>query len=177
VKDYPHQMSGGMRQRVMIAIALACRPRLMLADEPTTALDVTIQAQMIDLIGHLQSETGTSVILITHDLGVIAETAQEVAVMYAGQIVESSPTRDLFNTPLHPYTVGLMGSIPRMDGPIGKNVMLRTIPGMVPIPYNLPAGCRFQDRCSDVFSICREKEPPLLQHAANHFVRCWKYGG
>ena len=113
VKDYPHQLSGGMRQRVMIAIALACRPRLMLADEPTTALDVTIQAQMLDLIGRLQSETGTSVILITHDLGVIAEATQDVAVMYAGQIVERSPTRDLFSSPLHPYTVGLMGSIPR----------------------------------------------------------------
>ena len=143
VKDYPHQMSGGMRQRVMIAIALACRPRLMLADEPTTALDVTIQAQMLDLIGRLQSETGTSVILITHDLGVIAEAARDVAVMYAGRIVERSPTRDLFSSPLHPYTVGLMGSIPRLDGPAGRNALLRVIPGTVPPLYDLPAGCRF----------------------------------
>ncbi len=132
VKDYPHQLSGGMRQRVMIAIALACRPRLMLADEPTTALDVTIQAQMLDVIGRLQSETGTSVILITHDLGVIAEATRDVAVMYAGRIVERSPTRELFSSPLHPYTVGLMGSIPRLDGPAGRNALLRVIPGTVP---------------------------------------------
>ncbi len=157
VKDYPHQMSGGMRQRVMIAIALACRPRLMLADEPTTALDVTIQAQMLDVIGRLQSETGTSVILITHDLGVIAEAAQDVAVMYAGRIVEHSSARELFSSPLHPYTVGLMGSIPRLDGPAGRNALLRVIPGMVPPLYALPTGCPFQDRCPDVFSICREK--------------------
>ena len=176
VKDYPHQMSGGMRQRVMIAIALACRPRLMLADEPTTALDVTIQAQMLDVIGRLQSETGTSVILITHDLGVIAEAAQDVAVMYAGRIVEHSSTRELFSSPLHPYTVGLMGSIPRLDGPAGRNALLRVIPGMVPPLYALPTGCPFQDRCPDVFSICREKEPVLKENSAGHAVRCWKYG-
>ena len=176
VKDYPHQMSGGMRQRVMIAIALACRPRLMLADEPTTALDVTIQAQMLDVIGRLQSETGTSVILITHDLGVIAEAAQDVAVMYAGRIVEHSSARELFSSPLHPYTVGLMGSIPRLDGPAGRNALLRVIPGMVPPLYALPTGCPFQDRCPDVFSICREKEPVLKENSAGHAVRCWKYG-
>lgn len=176
VKDYPHQMSGGMRQRVMIAIALACRPRLMLADEPTTALDVTIQAQMLDVIGRLQSETGTSVILITHDLGVIAEAARDVAVMYAGRIVERSPTRELFSSPLHPYTVGLMGSIPRLDGPAGRNALLRVIPGTVPPLYDLPTGCPFQDRCPDVFLICREKEPVLKENSAGHAVSCWKYG-
>ena len=177
IRDYPHQLSGGMRQRVMIAIALACRPRLMLADEPTTALDVTIQAQMIDLIGQLQSETGTSVILITHDLGVIAETARTVAVMYAGRIVESSAARELFSDPLHPYTVGLINSLPRLDGPAGRDAMLSTIPGTVPPLYALPAGCPFQDRCPDVFSRCREEEPVLKETDTAHAVRCWKYGG
>ncbi len=177
VKDYPHQLSGGMRQRVMIAIALACRPRLMLADEPTTALDVTIQAQMLDVIGHLQSDTGTSVILITHDLGVIAEATRDVAVMYAGRIVERSPTRDLFSSPLHPYTVGLMGSRPRLDVPAGRNALLKVIPGVVPPLYDLPTGCLFQDRCPEVFSVCREKEPFLKEISEGHAVRCWKYGG
>jgi oligopeptide/dipeptide ABC transporter ATP-binding protein len=176
VNNYPHQLSGGMRQRVMIAIALACRPRLMLADEPTTALDVTIQAQMLDLIGRLQSEIGTSVILITHDLGVIAEATREVAVMYAGQIVERSPTRELFSAPLHPYTVGLIGSIPGLRGPTGKPGMLSVIPGTVPSLSNLPAGCRFQDRCPDVFSPCREKEPLMKEYSPGHSARCWKYG-
>jgi peptide/nickel transport system ATP-binding protein len=176
VKDYPHQMSGGMRQRVMIAIALACRPRLMLADEPTTALDVTIQAQMLDLIGRLQSETGTSVILITHDLGVIAEATRDVAVMYTGQIVERSPTRELFTAPLHPYTVGLMGSMPGLRGSTGRNAMLSVIPGTVPSLSNIPAGCRFRDRCPDAFSTCSEKEPVMTENPAGHFVRCWKYG-
>jgi len=167
-------MSGGMRQRVMIAMALACRPRVMLADEPTTALDVTIQAQMIDLIGRLQSETGTSVILITHDLGVIADATQEVAVMYAGQIVERSTTRELFTSPLHPYTVGLMGSIPRMEGPAGRGAFLKAIHGTVPPLYDLPPGCRFQDRCPDIFSLCRS-EPVLQSNRPGHAVRCWKY--
>ena len=174
VKDYPHQMSGGMRQRVMIAIALACRPRVMLADEPTTALDVTIQAQMIDLIRSLQSETGTALVLITHDLGVIAEAAEDVAVMYAGRIVESSPTRELFSNPLHPYTVGLMGSIPRLSGPAGRGVYLKAIPGTVPPLNHLPAGCRFQDRCPDLFSRC-SIEPTLEENSPGHAVRCWKY--
>ena len=175
VREYPHQMSGGMRQRVMIAIALACRPRVMLADEPTTALDVTIQAQMIDLIRSLQSETGTALLLITHDLGVIAEAAEDVAVMYAGQIVESSTTRELFSNPLHPYTVGLMGSIPRMEGPTGRGAYLKVVPGTVPPLYDLPAGCRFQDRCPDVFSRC-STEPTLDESSPGHSVRCWKYG-
>jgi oligopeptide/dipeptide ABC transporter ATP-binding protein len=174
VRDYPHLMSGGMRQRVMIAMALACRPRVMLADEPTTALDVTIQAQMIDLIARLQSETGTSVILITHDLGVVAESTQKVAVMYAGQIVEHCATRELFSSPLHPYTVGLMGSIPRMEGPAGRGAFLRAIRGTVPPLYNLPPGCRFQDRCPDVFSVCRREPAPELNQTG-HTVRCWKY--
>ncbi|MDP1989391.1 MAG: ABC transporter ATP-binding protein [Syntrophales bacterium] len=177
VKDYPHHLSGGMRQRVMIAIALACRPRLMLADEPTTALDVTIQAQMLDVIGRLQSDTGTSVILITHDLGVIAEAARDVAVMYAGRVVERSPTRNLFSSPLHPYTMGLMASRPRLDGPAGRNALLRVIPGAVPPLYDLPAGCPFQDRCPEVFSVCREKEPVLKEISEGHAACCWKYGG
>lgn len=176
VRDYPHQMSGGMRQRVMIAIALACKPRLMLADEPTTALDVTIQAQMLDLIGRLQSETGTAVLLITHDLGVIAEATREVAVMYAGQVVERSATRDLFAAPLHPYTAGLMGSIPALSGSAGRDALLNVIPGTVPSLGTLFTGCRFQDRCPDVGALCREQEPVLKEHAPDHAVRCWKHG-
>jgi len=174
--DYPHQMSGGMRQRVMIAIALACRPRVMLADEPTTALDVTIQAQMIDLIDCLRQETGTAVVLITHDLGVVAETAETVAVMYAGQVVEQGPVRDLFSSPLHPYTRGLMNSVPRMNMPIGKDVFLKAIPGSVPPLDYLPAACRFQDRCPDVFAVCRERAPALEEIFAGHDCRCWLHG-
>jgi peptide/nickel transport system ATP-binding protein len=180
VKEYPHQMSGGMRQRVMIAIALACRPSLMLADEPTTALDVTIQAQIFDLMGRLQSETGTSILLITHDLGVVAEVARDVAVMYAGHIVEHGPTQAIFAAPLHPYTVGLLESIPHITGPGGREAMLKVIPGVVPPLYHLPSGCRFQDRCPDVFTVCRTEEPILKKNtknnAAGHAVRCWKYG-
>ena len=171
--DYPHQLSGGMRQRVMIAIALACRPRMMLADEPTTALDVTIQAQMIDLIGCLRQETGAAVVLITHDLGVVAETAETVAVMYAGQIVEQGPVRELFSSPLHPYTQGLMNSVPRMDGPIGRDRFLKAIDGSVPPLYNLPPACRFQDRCCYVFALCRERAPMLEPIASDHDCRCW----
>ncbi len=174
--DYPHQMSGGMRQRVMIAIALACRPRVMLADEPTTALDVTIQAQMIDLIGCLREETGAAVVLITHDLGVVAETAETVAVMYAGQIVEQGSVRELFSSPLHPYTQGLMNSVPRIDGSFGRDVFLKAIPGAVPPLYNLPAACRFQDRCPDVFQVCREQAPALEEIVPGHDCRCWLYG-
>jgi peptide/nickel transport system ATP-binding protein len=174
--DYPHQLSGGMRQRVMIAIALACRPRVMLADEPTTALDVTIQAQMLDLIGCLREETGAAVVLITHDLGVVAETAENVAVMYAGQIVEQGPVRDLFSSPLHPYTQGLMNSVPRMNGPVGRDLFLKAIPGTVPPLYNLPAACRFQERCPDVFAICRERAPVLEEIVPGHDCRCWLHG-
>jgi peptide/nickel transport system ATP-binding protein/oligopeptide transport system ATP-binding protein len=174
--DYPHQMSGGMRQRVMIAMALACQPRLMLADEPTTALDVTIQAQMIDLINRLQQETGTAIVLITHDLGVIAEAAQDVAVMYAGLIMEKCPVNALFTAPLHPYTIGLLESIPRMDGPAGRDILLRDIPGAVPALDALPTGCRFRDRCPDAMAICVEEPPVLKTWAEEHHVRCWKYG-
>ena len=173
--NYPHQMSGGMRQRVMIAMALACNPRLMLADEPTTALDVTIQAQILDLINKLKEEVGTSVVLVTHDLGIIAEAAQFAAVMYAGKIVEYSGVEELFSNPLHPYTVGLMESIPKMDTQSEERIYLRVIPGAVPNLYELPKGCSFQDRCSYTMDICREKEPHLREKTFNHQVRCWKY--
>jgi peptide/nickel transport system ATP-binding protein len=173
--DYPHQMSGGMRQRVMIAMALACNPRLMLADEPTTALDVTIQAQILDLINQLKTENGTSVILVTHDLGVIAEAAQWVAVMYAGRIVEQGAVSALFETPLHPYTLGLMLSIPRMDEKKETRSRLAVIPGSIPPLYNLPAGCSFQERCGDVMAVCRQRHPELTEPILNHQVRCWKY--
>jgi peptide/nickel transport system ATP-binding protein len=174
-RDYPHQMSGGMRQRVMIAMAMACNPRLMLADEPTTALDVTIQAQIIDLINHLKTEKGTSVILVTHDLGVIAEAAQWVAVMYAGQIVEYCTVSALFEKPLHPYTIGLMASIPRMDRKKGEQDRLAVIPGSIPPLYDLPGGCSFQSRCPYVMTICRQVHPELTVPVPNRRVRCWKY--
>jgi oligopeptide/dipeptide ABC transporter ATP-binding protein len=176
INDYPHQMSGGMRQRVMIAMALSCNPRLMLADEPTTALDVTIQSQILDLINRLKEETGTSIILISHDLGVIAEAAQLVAVMYAGKIAEYSPAAGLFSTPLHPYTQGLMRSLPRADENGENASYLKTITGSVPPLYALPAGCRFQDRCPEVMEICRIEEPGLKEETTGHMVRCWLYG-
>jgi peptide/nickel transport system ATP-binding protein len=174
-REYPHQMSGGMRQRVMIAMAIACAPRLMLADEPTTALDVTIQAQILDLIGRLKEETGTSVILITHDLGIVAEAAQSVAVMYAGRIVEYGEVGDVFSTPLHPYTRGLTASIPKLHQKVNRQDVLPVIPGMVPSLYHLPEGCRFQDRCPEVMDVCRHQEPELKKNAGLHTVRCWKY--
>ncbi len=174
LKDYPHQLSGGMRQRVMIAMALACRPKLMLADEPTTALDVTIQAQILDLIDQLKGETGTSVIMITHDLGVIAETAQKIAVMYAGRIVEYTSVEQIFATPLHPYSIGLLESIPRIA--IGsRDVLLNPIVGQVPSLYDLPRGCAFQERCSHSMRACLEEMPPLKSKSPGHLVRCWKY--
>ncbi|MBI4633368.1 MAG: ABC transporter ATP-binding protein [Deltaproteobacteria bacterium] len=175
IRDYPHQMSGGMRQRVMIAMALSCNPRLMLADEPTTALDVTIQAQIMELISALKEETGTSVIIITHDLGVIAEAAQFVAVMYAGRIVEYAPAAVLFAMPLHPYTRGLMNSIPRIDRDYGRDDYLEAIPGAVPALNDLPAGCPFHDRCPWVMETCRVNEPVLTEESHGHQVRCWKY--
>jgi oligopeptide/dipeptide ABC transporter ATP-binding protein len=176
VRNYPHQLSGGMRQRAMIAMAVSCKPRLMLADEPTTALDVTIQAQIIDLMNRLKEDVGTSIILITHDLGVIAEAAQYVAVMYTGGIVEYSSAGNLFSTPLHPYTVGLMESIPKITASWGKDDYLKVIPGVVPPLYNLPAGCSFQERCPHVMNICREKEPLLKEKNPGHKVHCWLYG-
>lgn len=176
VRSYPHQMSGGMRQRAMIAMAISCRPRLMLADEPTTALDVTIQAQIIDLMNRLKDDVGTSIILITHDLGVIAEAAQYVAVMYTGGIVEYSSAENLFSTPLHPYTVGLMESMPKINAQEGQDEYLKVIPGVVPPLYNLPMGCSFQDRCPHVMNICREEEPLLKEKNPGHKVHCWLYG-
>jgi peptide/nickel transport system ATP-binding protein/oligopeptide transport system ATP-binding protein len=175
VRNYPHQMSGGMRQRVMIAMALCCGPKLMLADEPTTALDVTIQAQILELIGRLKKDTGASVILITHDLGVIAEAAEHVAVMYTGQVVECASVESLFSRPLHPYTVGLMESIPKIDAARGRDEYLKVIPGMVPSLHNLPQGCTFQDRCPHTMQICREEEPQLKEHLPGHKVHCWLY--
>jgi len=176
MRDYPHQLSGGMRQRVMIAMALSCRPRLMIADEPTTALDVTIQAQILELIKQLQRELGTAVILITHDLGVISQTARQVAMMYAGQFVEWADAEVIFSRPLHPYTVGLLESIPRIGAKFGREKRLPMISGSAPDLAAIPAGCRFQDRCVDVMSVCRKLEP-TWQEKENpcHYVRCWKY--
>ena len=174
VLEYPHQLSGGMRQRAMIAMALACSPKLMIADEPTTALDVTIQAQILELINRLQQEKGMSVILITHNLGVIAETARKVAVMYAGRIVEYTDVRSIFASPKHPYTQGLLQSIPRLDEHHGRKERLEAIPGLVPSLLNLPKGCKFSNRCKYVFDRCVE-EPPLIETVPRHLVRCWLY--
>jgi oligopeptide/dipeptide ABC transporter ATP-binding protein len=174
VGDYPHQMSGGMRQRVMIAMALACNPKLLIADEPTTALDVTIQAQILDLMNRLKVETGAAILFITHDLGVIAEMAQQVAVMYAGRVMEYADAASLFGNPRNPYTVGLMGSIPVM-GRENAGGRLTTIPGVVPSLLRLPEGCLFSDRCPDAFEDCRRVEPEMIAVGPNHFVRCLKY--
>jgi oligopeptide/dipeptide ABC transporter ATP-binding protein len=174
LSDYPHQMSGGMRQRVMIAMALACNPQLMIADEPTTALDVTIQAQILDLMNKLKSETGASILFITHDLGVIAEMAQHVAVMYAGKVMEYTDIKTIFADPKNPYTVGLLQSIPVL-GRESKDNRLKTISGVVPSLLNLPSGCLYSDRCSDVFDDCHKVRPDMYQAATNHFVRCLKY--
>ncbi len=173
INYYPHQMSGGMRQRVMIAMAMCCNPRLILADEPTTALDVTIQAQIIDLIGRLKEQSGTAVVLITHDLGVIADAAQNVAVMYAGRVVEYGAVSDLFTVPLHPYTVGLLESTPRMKDRSNRDGYLKTIPGTVPDMHRLPKGCSFQDRCYHVMEQCRNQEPEWIEKSSDRYVRCW----
>jgi len=174
LSDYPHQMSGGMRQRVMIAMALACNPQLMIADEPTTALDVTIQAQILDLMNKLKTDTGAAILFITHDLGVIAEMAQNVAVMYAGKIMEYTDVKSLYANPKNPYTIGLLQSIPVL-GSKTKDHRLETISGVVPSLFNLPAGCLFSDRCPDVFDDCRRVEPKMYQVGKNHFARCLKY--
>ena len=174
LSDYPHQMSGGMRQRVMIAMALACNPKLMIADEPTTALDVTIQAQILDLMNKLKDETGASILFITHDLGVIAEMAQNVAVMYAGKVVEYTDVKTLYADPKNPYTIGLLQSIPVL-GRENKEARLKTISGVVPSLLNLPSGCLYNDRCPDVFNDCHRVEPEMYQVANNHYVRCLKY--
>lgn len=173
IRDYPHQMSGGMRQRVMIAMALACDPKLMIADEPTTALDVTIQAQILDLMNDIKHKKDTGIILITHDLGVVAEMADKVAVMYAGQIVEEANVKALFSNPLHPYTIGLLKSVPRIDqGAKTKRLRLYMIPGMVPDLVNLPKGCVFRDRCPEAEAIC--VNPPALERKkSGSIARCW----
>ncbi len=173
--EYPHQLSGGMRQRAMIAMALACRPALLIADEPTTALDVTIQAQILALILELQKELGMGLILITHDLGVVAQTAQRVIVMYAGKKVEEADVETLFASPRHPYTRGLMASIPAVPLPGTKtDARLVEIPGMVPSLTNLPAGCAFAPRCGLAIARCREEYPPLQALGANHLAACWR---
>ncbi|MBI2088935.1 MAG: ABC transporter ATP-binding protein [Deltaproteobacteria bacterium] len=171
VDDYPHQLSGGMRQRVMIAMALSCNPSLLIADEPTTALDVTIQAQILDLMNELQAQLGMALLLITHDLGVVAEQADEVAIMYAGKVVERSEAKSIFERPLHPYTVGLLNSLPGMGGK--KKKRLEAIPGVVPSPLELPSGCRFRDRCPKAAGICAEAEPPLEKKGEDHWVACY----
>jgi len=175
VKEYPHQLSGGMRQRVMIAMALSCNPKLLIADEPTTALDVTIQAQILDLLNELKAKLGMAVLLITHDMGVIAETAQRVMVMYAGKVVEEAPVKELFKEPLHPYTQGLLRSIPRIDLAATKKQRLEAIPGAVPSLLDLPPGCRFAPRCQFVKPMYTEKEPPLKEVKPGHKVACWLY--
>ncbi len=177
-REYPHQMSGGMRQRAMIAMALACKPKVLVADEPTTALDVTIQAQILDLIGDLQREFGTAVVLITHDLGVVAETAQRVVVMYAGRKVEEASVEALFANPLHPYPRGLLASIPRVGSARGLDVSpderLQEISGMVPALNNLPQGCAFAPRCSQADAKCHAQVPPFELKQHDHFAACWQ---
>jgi peptide/nickel transport system ATP-binding protein len=176
-QDYPHQLSGGMRQRAMIAMALACRPALLIADEPTTALDVTIQAQILALMLELQQELGMGLILITHDLGVVAQTARRVVVMYAGRKVEEADVEDLFAKPLHPYTRGLMASIPALPSERGNDdARLSEIPGMVPALTKLPAGCAFAPRCKLAVKRCQEEYPPLQEFGGSHWAACWRAG-
>jgi oligopeptide/dipeptide ABC transporter ATP-binding protein len=171
--DYPHSMSGGMRQRVMIAIALACQPRLLICDEPTTALDVTIQAQILDLLRRLRAELGTAILLITHDLGVIAEFVETVVVMYAGRVVERADTRTLFRAPAHPYTKGLLRAVPRVDA---VHARLDQIAGTVPGPANFPTGCRFHPRCPLAMPICAEQAPPMRRISDTQDAACWALG-
>jgi oligopeptide/dipeptide ABC transporter ATP-binding protein len=174
LSNYPHQLSGGMRQRVMIAMALACTPRLMIADEPTTALDVTIQAQILDLMNKLKDDTGAAILFITHDMGVIAEMAQFVVVMYAGKVMEYTDVKTIFSNPKHPYTVGLLESIMVLGRKTGGG-QLKTIKGTVPSLLNLPEGCLFSDRCPDVFDNCHKVKPEMYQVGGNHTARCLKY--
>jgi len=172
VNEYPFQLSGGMRQRVMIAMALSCNPRLLIADEPTTALDVTIQAQILQLINNLKENNHMSIMIITHDLGVIAEVSDRVAVMYAGKVVEYTDVEKLFSNPLHPYTLGLMKSIPKVYEEVDR---LRTIPGIVPSSINFPKGCKFNNRCLLADKKCLSKEPEIEEVETGHFTRCWHY--
>lgn len=172
LKQYPHELSGGMRQRVLIAIALACHPQLLIADEPTTALDVTVQAQILDLLKTIQQKMGTTILLITHDLGIVARMSDRVLVMYGGKIVESGPVHEIFERPLHPYTQGLLASIPRLDQ--HKDRLLEPIPGSPPNLLNPPAGCAFCKRCKHAMDICRTHTPSLATIEQQH-VHCWKY--
>ncbi len=171
IDEYPHQLSGGMRQRVMIAMALSCNPKLLIADEPTTALDVTIQAQILDLMRDLQSDLGTAIMMITHDLGVIAELVEHVVVMYTGRIVESGDTETIFSNPQHPYTQGLLASIPGLDDEVER---LQVIEGVVPTPGNFPEGCGFNPRCPYAKDICRAIVPPAFEVGPGHHAACWK---
>ena len=175
VDRYPHQLSGGMRQRVMIAMALACNPKVLIADEPTTALDVTIQAQIMQLLKKLQQQTGTSIILITHDLGVVAQIAHRVMVMYCGEAVESCDVHTIYKKPLHPYTMGLLDSIPKLTDAAGGR--LPSIPGIVPAPDEMPKGCRFAPRCSKCGTRCMAQKPDLIEAEPGHTVRCFLYEG
>ena len=172
--EYPHQFSGGMKQRVIIAMALACNPELLLADEPTTALDVTIQAQVLEMIQGLIERLGTSVILITHDLGVVASICNSVAVVYAGEIVEQGTVEDIFDRPSHPYTVGLFNSLPRLDS---KEHRLKPIKGLMPDPTNLPVGCKFGERCPDASPECLARQPAAKEISPGHFIKCYRMGG
>ncbi|WP_025692778.1 ABC transporter ATP-binding protein [Paenibacillus zanthoxyli] len=171
-EQYPHQLSGGMRQRVMIAMAMICNPKLLIADEPTTALDVTIQAQILDLMRELQETEGTSILMITHDLGVVAEMCDRVVIMYAGQVVEETDVATLFSRPKHPYTQGLLASLPQLAGDADR---LQSIPGQVPNPLDMPSGCRFAPRCPHKFDRCEQAEPQLLEDEAGHSCRCFLY--
>jgi len=173
VKEYPHELSGGMKQRAMIAMALSCNPKVLIADEPTTALDVTIQAQILDLMLKMKEEFYASIVLITHDLGVIAEMAKKVVVMYAGKVMEQADVNMIFENPLNPYTQGLLNSLPKIDA--AHKQKLNTIPGMVPSLYDLPKGCKFSPRCSHVMDICHQSEPELIEVKKGHLSRCWLY--
>lgn len=172
VNEYPHQLSGGMRQRVMIAMAMACQPKLLIADEPTTALDVTVQAQILELMQKLKEEHHMAVMMITHDLGVIAEVCDRVMVMYAGKVVEEAGIYTLFDQPRHPYTTGLMASIPKIEETVD---ILGSIPGTVPVPGKMPSGCRFAERCPDAMEICQSQSPTRIEIDKNHYASCWLY--